>query len=107
MLAVLSLSSLFFLTFSSCFPPTPSPLLSPHLPYPFLSPFVSPPSLVYPLILLFSSPPSSIPPVGWRCGDNEEAETWTVSLDWTAQQRREGMSQSVVLEEHHWRYYCQ
>ena len=46
-------------------------------------------SLLYsPLLHLFSS----LSPSGWKCGENEEAETWTVSLDWTTQQRRGGMS---------------
>ena len=54
-------------------------LLSLPSPFPFFPTFLS----------LFH--PSSLTPSGWICGENKEAGTWTVSLDWARKQRREGM----------------
>lgn len=61
--------------------PTLSPLLFPSSLFPFSS-FLSSFFLLLPL--------SSLPPSGRRCGENEEAKTWTIPLDRTTQQRREG-----------------
>ena len=76
----------------SLFSPTTSPLsLIPLLPF-FPLCFSS----LIGLSSVFSSPHLSFSPLfshssGGRCTENEETRTWTVSLDWTTQQRREGM----------------
>ena len=79
MLAILSLPS----------PPSPFSLaLVSFLPFLLFFLLVSHlPFLSSPHFSLFYS----LTPSGWKCGNSEEAGTWTVSLDWAMQHWREGM----------------